>query len=174
MPELLTFWNAVKNLLGPLGSIGKEVIKRFNQPKIACRMPLVLGNHLPAGDIPRDQGFSRGHRVEDEIRWQYEMTLTNNTLHTAYKLRLVEPESTHLEQIMDYTAPLEGHKSVTYAFTIIGAFDNSEEAGIAQFDYCPYEEFRIEYQNASGRRFYTLFKPNEFNVELRNVYGSVK
>ncbi|UOQ78550.1 hypothetical protein MUN84_08360 [Hymenobacter sp. 5516J-16] len=174
MPEALTLFSAVKGLVGPFGSIGKEIIKRFNQPKLACWMPLTTGRHMPAGDIPPDQGFSRAYRVEDEILWQYKLTITNNSLHTAYKLRLVEPESTHLEQIMDYTVPLEGHKSVTYAFTVIGAFDSSEEAGIAQFDYCPYEEFRIEYENASGRRFYTLFKPNEFKIELRNEYGSVK
>lgn len=107
------------------------------------------------------------------LEWYYDIALTNNTEHTAYKIKLINPDFLSVKSEVDYTKPLPPNETVVHKIVVRKKFIcNTHDADRILFDSGDFS-LRIEYSNAKGTRHFTIFKSNML-VEEQNEFGRIK
>lgn len=111
-----------------------------------------------------------------QLKWNFIINITNQTEHTAYKVRLIpfpheeQYISIHFTPSIDYTKAFTANKTETYEVVCVQNYRcTSEEADVMIKKY-PMQKLRIEHSNSSDFRFATDYITNEPDVENKNVY----
>jgi hypothetical protein len=206
MPEPASIWGVFKSFFGIFGSIAKEVIKRYNQPKLVIKavrtgksrngyLETVKPFQMPSSTLnmyaieenmlklaqQHEQNLERQRQYEEALtverpytlEWKYDIGITNNSEHTAYKLKLIKSSIITKIDEVDYTKPIPPNQSVTYSITL----EESILATKPDVDRRLLEggafELRVEYSNVKGTGYFTVFN-NGVDVEEQNHFGRIK
>ena len=174
MAELIS---SLKAASGGIGWLFKWVSKRFANPKLVLNVEKMLrtraasdrANHPTHYDVPA---------------YVYSIRVNNDSEHTAYGLKLVSCNPPILAEYLDYFTPVPSHSSQSFTLEFrdenVVRWDDLGDIvvlSVSEFvstgpDSPPLSELRIEYTNSKGRKFFTVFTPNEA-PESQNQHGTV-
>ena len=111
-----------------------------------------------------------------QIERIFQLTLYNNSEHSAYKIKLLRPDLSHdcqIQPAINYLRPLKinDNDSFTLTFTNIHEATGNQSVEIfnTSFDYFHKNKVVVEYCNLKGTKFYTSFDFSK-NEEERNSF----
>ncbi|WP_046247395.1 hypothetical protein [Hymenobacter terrenus] len=122
----------------------------------------------------------------DTPAYVYSLRVNNYSDHPAYRFQIVSCNPALYRHYLDYFQPVSAQSSVSFTVEVLDSniepWDNnrgyflilgraSEYVGTGP-DTLPLAELRLEYTNAKGKKFFTVFKPKE-PVESQNQHGTV-
>ncbi|QIX62879.1 hypothetical protein HER32_17540 [Hymenobacter sp. BT18] len=188
MPEAILF-TAIK-VLGPVAKLLSPFVspirKYFEQPKVAVRLVfqhsgrrthgMTQNNKFPPNGEAISIGDLANYNHLYELRWNFELILTNNSEITAYRLRFPEHEGIKvtIEPAFDYTFPLAPNARRVYTLTATIPYESTPAEADKVVKEGPASVLRIEYENIKGRRYYTDFYAKEKDETKKNEYGVVE
>ena len=161
-----SIFGIVKGILGVL--IPPLQKKYFNQPKLYLSFKYHSGVRRNIGiSLKNDRSLpvNRPNTIFFyEIKWDYELSIRNNTECPAYNLRIVLPRSLQIEPRVDSLKPLLGNSVDVYRIQFSETYECTPAEGDIVFKdkYKPLNQLKIilAYTNSKDTKFYTIFRHN--------------
>lgn len=163
---------AASALIGIAGKLLEPLLKlffkRYQQPKLymsVIHQKKFLKQESRSIKPPSDYTLYR----------EYLVTIRNNSEHNAYRLNIKAPEGVHLISVYtprwEYHKPFLIHEVFEYRYQIAHAIYGDEIEAEKQLNSWAPQVFRIEYENVSGKKYYTEYKFAQPR-HLQNHFGS--
>ena len=154
----------------------KQVSKRFANPKLTLSVEKTLRTTTTSDWVNYPT-------VRDTPAYVYSIRVHNYTDHSAYRLQVKGCNVPVHKDHLDYFTPVPGNSSTAFTVEFLDThIDSWENLGLLVLggsayvgvgpDTPPVMELRLEYTNAGGKKFFTVFQP-KLPVEAQNQHGSV-
>lgn len=193
MPTLTEVWNTVKPLWEPakalyqnvsglasllaLPTVSKYLYDRWKKkrqmPELACNIVLDNSTTTPQGTLIESiLGFHGVEFIPDgtsKIQQQCTFKISNVSEHIALKLRITNKDIVEWDFPLDSTKVLKGYENLSLNILPHAIVNNDAASLINSNKAFLINELIIEYRNTSGNKFQLTFKPNEKDMDKRNV-----
>jgi len=139
----------------------------FDQPRIYIVFQFAHSLKRPDGlssknDITKPIVVTEGI-YHNKLEWEYHLYFRNNSEHTAYNLKIVQPKVDRnfvLNPKLDSLKPLIPNSEVMYHAVFHDYYEGRGKDAMEVIKKGPkhfQDDFIIEYTNAKGTKFYTYF-----------------
>lgn len=155
------------------------------QPKLAVKLEFMHRSRFNNG-MSHSNNFGPGTVLNAgemnkvifyyQLNWQFALHITNQSENTAYRAKLIKPEtkaSFVIEPEVELNKPFLHSETKTFTTKFSMNFEGNHVQGDEILSKKPFEKLVIEYENSVGMKFLTEFYPNEPDEEKRNVYKAI-
>lgn len=157
-----------------LPSVSKYLYDRWKKkrqmPELACNIILEDNTIIPQG---KPMAVGRGYKFvsngTSKLQQICKLNISNVSEFIALKLTVKNKEAIDFEFPLDSTKVLKGYENIILTLIpfIIDSNDTVESIHIEKSILI--NEIIIEYRNTSGKKYQLTFKPNENDIDKRNV-----
>lgn len=147
--------------------------KKRQMPELACNIIIESSTAIPQGTITENilgfGGVEFTSNGTSEIHQQCTFKISNVSEHIALKLSILNRYAINCDFPLNSTKVLKGYEDLKLNIVPTTIVNDDAWSLINRDKTIIIDELIIEYRNTSGKKYQLIFKPNEKDIDKRNV-----